>query len=161
MAQILFNNGTELTNEWLFYIQNEAKSLSQRERFTIENYLDRELFNPEMKSFLSMENVITALNNVQVNNNLNLNFFEDLNSKNLQDWVRPRFGRMKEKVRQVFCSVVSGMGDLDANDIIKAVLIALIPAFGLAGFAAALLPIVIGIVAYFIKYGIEKTCPVL
>jgi hypothetical protein len=51
------------------------------------------------------------------------------------------------------------MEELDIKDIIKNVLLALIPIFA-SGFPAAVLPIVIGLVAYLIKYGIEKTCPV-
>lgn len=53
MSQVLFQNETDITPDWLFYIENEAKSLAQRDDFSIQNYLDREIFNPMMKNYLA------------------------------------------------------------------------------------------------------------
>ena len=89
---------------------------------------------------------------------LNLNLVEGLKANVLPDWLRPRFRKLKTKVKQIFCNVVHGIGELDTKDILKAVLLALIPAFA-GGLLAAIVPIVIGLVAYLLKYGIEKTCP--
>jgi len=158
MSQILFKNEADISNDWLFYIENEAKSLSQRDDFAIQNYLDREIFNPEMKSYLASDAVGRMLDAVNGTETLNLNLVEGLKANVLPDWLRPRFRKLKTKVKQIFCNVVHGIGELDTKDIIKAVLLALIPAFA-GGLLAAIVPIVIGLVAYLLKYGIEKTCP--
>jgi hypothetical protein len=158
MAQILFQNDNDISNDWLFYIENEAKSLAQRDDFAIRNYLDREIFNPEIQSYLAQENVAALFNAVNETETLHLNLTEGMKSNFLPDWLSPRFLELKAKVKQIFCSVVHGIGELDAKDIIKAVLVALIPAF-LTGVPAAILPILIGLIAYLLKYGIDKTCP--
>jgi hypothetical protein len=158
MAQILFQNQNDVSNDWLFYIENEAKSLAQRDDFAIQNYIDREMYNPETQSYLASENVATLLNATSETESLHLNLVEGMKANLLPDWLRPRFRKLKTKVKQIFCNVVHGIGELDTKEIIKAVLLALIPAFA-AGFPAAVLPIVIGLIAYLIKYGIERTCP--
>jgi hypothetical protein len=159
MAQILFKNEADISNDWLFYIQNEAKSLAQRDDFAIQNYLDREIFNPEVQSYLASDNAATMFNAINETETLHLNLTEGMKANFLPDWLRPRFRKLKTKVKQIFCNVVHGIGELDTKDIIKAVLLALIPAFA-SGLPAAILPILIGLVAYLLKYGIERTCPV-
>ena len=51
------------------------------------------------------------------------------------------------------------MEGVDIKDVVKTVLVALIPVFA-TGVPAALLPLIIGFVAYLMKYGVEKVCPV-
>lgn len=158
MEQILFQNQNDISNDWLFYIENEAKSLSQRDDFAIQNYIDREIYNPETQNYLRADNVGTFLNAVNETESLHLNLIEGMKANFLPDWLRPRFRKLKTKVKQIFCNVVHGIGELDTKEIIRAVLLALIPVFA-AGLPAAVLPIVIGLIAYLLKYGIERTCP--
>lgn len=159
MAEILFKNDVDVNEDWLFYIENEAKSLAQRDEFAIQNYMDREIYNPDTKKYLSEDEVAQLLNEINGNEVLHLNLVEGVKAKSLPDWLRPRFRKLKRKVKEIFCNVVNGIGELDTKDIIKAVLLALIPAFA-TGIPAAVLPIIIGLIAYLIKYGIERTCPV-
>jgi hypothetical protein len=158
MTQILFSTQNDVSNDWLFYIENEAKSLAQRDEFAITNYIDRELFNPEVKTFLASNEGQAFVNSVNEGEGLTLNLIEEMYSKSIIDWLRPRFRKLKVKIRQIFCNVVAGIGEIDVKSIISAVLLALIPAFA-TGLPAAVLPIIIGLIAYLIKYGIEKTCP--
>jgi hypothetical protein len=148
MSQVLFKNESDITSKWLFYVENEAKKLAQ----------SNELLNPEVEAYLSLEEALEEEVGAQVEA-LSLNLAESNHARKLPDWLRPRFRRLKSKVKKVFCQVVHGMEDLNVKDIIKNVLLALIPIFA-AGFPAAVLPIVIGLIAYLIKYGIEKTCPI-
>lgn len=159
MAQVLFQNPSDVNNEWLFYIENEAKSLAQREGFAINNYLDREIFNPEMEAYLSSGNLPANLDEFDDGDPLSLNLTEGMKLNLFPEWLRRRFRKLKSMVRKVFCQVVRGIGELDTKAIISAVLLALIPAFA-AGLPAAVLPIVIGLVAYLLKYGIDRTCPI-
>lgn len=158
MTQILFPKESDVTTNWLFYIENEAKSLSQRDDFAIKNYLDREILNPEMERYLSSDDLPADLDDVNDGDTLSLNLTEGLMLKSFPDWLRRRFKKLKSKVKKIFCNVVLGIGELDTKAIISAVLIALIPAFA-TGLPAAVLPIVIGLFAYLLKFGIEITCP--
>lgn len=158
MEQIIFKNQDDITNDWVFYIENEAKSLSFMDDFTIQNYIDREIYNPETQGYLASEQVATMLNSVTDSEIMHLNFVEQGRLGFLPDWLRPRFRRLKRRVKQVFCDVVRGIEAIDIKDVIKAVLLALIPAFA-AGVPAAVLPIVIGLIAYLMRNGVEKTCP--
>lgn len=159
MAQILFQSDQDINNEWLFYIFNEAKSLAQRDEFAIENYMDREIFNPDTLDYLNTEEAINLFDGTQEASDLNLNYLEGMKSLQLPDWSRFRFRKLKAKVKKIFCHTVRAIGELDEKEIIKAVLLALIPAFA-SGLPAAVLPILIGLLAYLFKYGIERTCPV-
>jgi hypothetical protein len=161
MAQILFKNQTEVSNNWLFYIENEAKSLAQLDEIVIQNYIDSEIFNPELQSYLSSDSVATMLEDTKETESLHLNVVEGINANILPDWLQQRFKKLKTKVKQIFCKVVRGiqLSNSDTKEIIKSVILDLIPAFA-GGLPAAVLPIVIGLVAYLMKYGIEKVCPV-
>lgn len=158
MTQILFNSKEDINNEWLFYIENEAKSLAQRDEYAIHNYLDREIFNPDMKNYLISDDAATLLNEVNETETLSLNLREGMKANFLPDLLRPRFRKLKTKVKKIFCEVVTEIGELDTKGIIRTVLVALIPAFA-TGIPAVVLPILIGLIAYLIKFGVEKACP--
>jgi len=159
MNQVLFKNEVEITKRWLFYIENEASALMQRDGFAIQNYSDRELFNPDMEDYLSTDEAGDAVDAFHDTESLNLNLIEEIRTNAVPTKVRLRFRKLKTKIKQVFCDVVHSIEGLDTKGIIKAVLIALIPAFA-TGIPALVLPIIIAMVAYLLKYGIEKTCPV-
>ncbi len=159
MAQILFNTVDDVNNNWLFYIENEAKSLAQRDGFAILNYLDREIFNPEMEEYLSSDDLPSSLDEFDEGDSLSFNLTEGMKLNLFPEWLKRKFKKLKAMVKRIFCQVVLGIGDLDTKSIISAVLLALIPAFA-TGLPAAVLPIVIGLVAYLLKFGIEQTCPI-
>ncbi|MDP3471597.1 MAG: hypothetical protein Q8S14_06950 [Algoriphagus sp.] len=158
MTQILFHTTMDVNNNWLFYIENEAKSLAQRDDFAIINYLDREIFNPEMEEYLTSDDLPPHLDEFDEGEVLSLNLTEGMKLNLIPEWLRRRFRKLKAMVKKIFCHVVHGIGDLDTKAIISAVLLAVIPAFT-TGLPAAVLPIIIGLVAYLLKFGIEKTCP--
>lgn len=161
MSQIIFNTANDVSQDWLFYIENEARSLAQRDDFSIDNYIDREAFNPDMATYLSADSSAalfkTMLQAPSVN--LNLNLVQEMRANFLPDWLRPRFKHLKDKIKKIFCQAVKEIGEIDVKAIIKAVLLALIPVFA-AGIPALCLPIIIGFIAFLLKYGYERTCPV-
>jgi hypothetical protein len=160
MSQLIFKDKSDITAKLLFYAGNEAESLSQKTEFDIHNYLDSEVFNPDMDDYLSLESMQEHLDlEVDEKSDLSLNLKEGVAVKKLPKSFVLKFRKFKAKVRKIFCQVVRGIKDLDPQEIIKAVLLALIPAFA-GGVAAAALPVVIGLVAYLIRFGIDKTCPI-
>jgi hypothetical protein len=164
MSQILFKSEVDVTDEWSFYIENEARSLAQRDRFAIENYADREATNPEMIAYLNSAETQDLQDNSDDNASfdtkmMRLSFAESAQTLRFPSWLRFRFNRLKKKVQRVFCQVVRGIGAVDVKTIIGAVLVALIPAFG-GGVAALLLPLIIALVASLLKFGLDATCPV-
>ena len=175
MADIIFKTPTDITENWLQYIENESRSLAQRDEFAIQNYADREILNPAVQSYLETtdddgddiggEAFAKSAGNVAMMTTelagFQLNYAQEAQWLALPEWLRFRFRRFKKKVQKIFCAVVGELidgGELDVKGIIKAVLLALIPAFA-SGLPAAVLPIVIGLVAYLLKYGYTKTCP--
>lgn len=159
MSQIIFKNENDVSQDWLFYIENEAKALSQRDEFAINNYIDREAFNPDMKSFLASSAAELAPKNITEAEPLSLNFAQGIKANAMQTNLLFSFHGVKTKIKKIFCNVVRGIGDIDTKGIIKAVLLALIPVF-VGGLPAIALPIIIGLIAYLIKYGIDRTCPI-
>jgi len=158
MAQTLFKDKAEVNDDWLFYIENEARALAQRDEFAIQNYIDREVFNPEVASYLlskGASNLATVAGDVGAPF---LNYVEGIKSGLLPNGLLPNFAKLKNKIKQIFCEVVRGIQDMDIKTIISAVLVALIPAFT-GGLPAIALPIVIGLIASVLKYGLDKTCP--
>ncbi len=164
MSQLIFKDKSDINAKLLFYVGNEAESLSQKTEFDIHNYLDSEVFNPDMDDYLSLESMQEHLDiDVDETSDLSLNLKEGVAVKKLPKSFVLKFRKFKAKVRKIFCQVVrgikGGIKDFDPQVIIKAVLLALIPAFA-GGVAAAALPVVIGLVAYLIRFGIDKTCPI-
>ncbi|MGJ1362011.1 hypothetical protein ACR79B_03330 [Sphingobacterium spiritivorum] len=149
------------------YIEQEAKSLSQSDEFTINGYADRELLNPEVQAYLQSEFVTGDYEQEDdfakavAASEFALSFDQD---KALASKVA-LFGfwrKLKEKVRKVFCLAIGGIineGELDWKEIIKLVLVALLPVFA-GGIPAIVLPIIIALIASLMKFGYGKVCPV-
>lgn len=155
--EILFKNRKELSEEWLVYLENEARSLSENGSvLDIENYIDREALNPQVSSFLeSIQTDDTTSTSEELSEPLILSAMEMVKASSSH--VFPRFRRLKRKIRKIFCEVTKDI-DADWKSIIKAVLIALIPAFA-GGLPALVVPIVIGLVALMMKRGYSAVCP--
>lgn len=170
MAQVLFNAAEGVTNDWLTYIENEARALSQSDEFTINSYADRELLNPEVQAYLQhefslgdqgQEDGFAKAHALESASGFALSFDQNkalAGKASLFGFWR----RLKEKVRKVFCFVVGGVideeGDLDWKEIIKLVLVALLPVFA-GGIPAIILPIIIALIASLMKYGYASVCP--
>lgn len=161
MSEFLITNESDIDDSLLFYIENEAHALSSRDEMAIDNYADRELFNPSMRNYLSSEQAINLLSAEDDRmERLSLNFVQEIReTAMLPDWLRFRFRRLKRKIKQIFCRIVREIsGEFDWKTIIKAVLIALIPIFG-GGIPAIAAPIIVWLLARLFKYGIDQTCP--
>ncbi|MFT3920493.1 hypothetical protein [Cloacibacterium sp.] len=175
MADIIFKTKDDVTDSWVQYIENESRSLAQRDEFAIQNYADREILNPAVQSYLETidddgddivgEAFAKSAGNVAMMTTelegFQLNYAQEVQWLALPEWLRFRFRRIKKKVQKIFCAVAGELidgGELDIKGIIKAVLLALIPAFA-SGLPAAVFSIIIGLVAYLLKYGYTKTCP--
>ena len=149
-------------DQWLAYVESEAISLSHLDEFSINNYVDSELLNPEVQDYLLNEYVDlggeeTLSDSIK---NLSLSFAQN-RIAGQEALLFGRWAKIKATIRKIFCTVIGtvlGDGDLKWKDIIKAVLLALIPAFG-AGLPLITLPVVVSLVAALMKYGYQSVCP--
>jgi len=160
MIQFLFHKENDITRDWLFYIENEARSLSQRNEFAINNYFDREIFNPEMKKFLSSPFIAMMLDKLPDDDYepMYLNLTEGYETHQIDEFYKPRFLRLKKYGRQLFQETVFDMEDRPATEIIRNVLYAFIPVFP-NGFPTVILPMIISFTASMIKYGVKMGYP--
>jgi hypothetical protein len=162
MTQIAFTTAQSISDQKLDYLASQVLSLSRQDEFSINNYIDSELTNPDVHEYLQThaDDLKTEL---QDNNNFSLTFHEEMLVRSgIGDFLKKLFGGLKRKVTKIFCQVVGDMQkdtSIDVKGIIKAVLLALIPAFA-TGIPAAVLPIVIGLAALLLKYGYSKVCPI-
>jgi len=159
MTQILFKDETDISGTWLFYIENEARSLIQNAENDINNFMDREILNPELQDFLDDIQSQSWLSEEEHDSNLNLNYMEGLVAKNLPNRFIPKFKRVKSKVRKIFCRVVRDIEGVEVKDIIKSTITAIIASTGF-GIPAVLIPIIIGLIALLLKYGVDAVCPI-
>ncbi len=161
MALTQFKNESDITTEWLSYIENEATSLSKQEDFEIDNYSDRELLNPDMQAFLHEvpDDEYPGITEISEHRALSLSFKERMLP------ATTKFGnslqRLKNKIRKFLCQVLADLQSdsaLNWQAIIKAVLILLIPSLGGGVWAVIVLPVLISLVAKVIKRGFEAVC---
>lgn len=157
MSNIIFKTEADVTQDWVDYIANEAnaEAFALTDQFSIENYIDRETLNPLVVSFLN-ENK-PELDNIsnEANKKLSLNLYENMT---ISREIKGAFSGLKEKIRRTLCYILGeSIEGLDIKELIKRLLIALIPAFG-AGVPFIVMPIVIGLVAMLIKYGLNYVC---
>jgi hypothetical protein len=160
MDEILFKTEDDITDEWLIYIENEARSLAQREDFNIDNYLDREIFNPNVMSFLSDNSEIENIIDLKSDSPLSLNLEEQIKISSINLPIRLNFRKLRRKVKKVVCEVLTNIDDLSGKsmkEIIQIVLTALIPVI-IGGIPAILLPFIIGLIAKIMKRGIDAVC---
>jgi len=162
METTFFKQETDVSDEWVSYIYDEALKESQNNDSEIEKYTDREIDTEQMIAFLSGPAFDEYEDLEDDDKALLLTYDENTSLFKTPGFLRFRFNKLKKKVRKVFCEVTGALQedeDISVKDIIKSVLIALIPAFA-AGFPALIFPILIGIVAMFLKKGYNKVCSV-
>lgn len=161
MNSTFFTTNPGIPEEWQLYLANEALAISRLDDFEIDNYADREILNPDMHSFLN-EWTDSGINLLSAEfSPLSLSFAAS--RAKATALFGEKFKRLKGKIREVICKILSdlaGDGDLNWKDIIKLVLIALIPALGGGPLSVIVLPILISLIAKIIKRGLEAVCPV-
>lgn len=162
MINYLFQKEADVTNEWLFYIENEARSLAQRDEFAINNYLDREIFNPEMKKFLQSEFIIQLTEKYQEQEYepFFFNLYEEYQIHHIEDFYKPRFIFFKKYFKQIFQETISQIDAKEPKEILKKAIYAFIPNFP-QGIPTAFLPFIIAYTAFMYKYGVQMTYPAL
>lgn len=158
---VAFKKESDITSQWLDYYAAEAQGLSRQDEQAIRGYIDREILNPDMQDLLkaAAPKMITLADD-DPDMELVLDSGAITAKSAVGDWLRRTFGGMKKKVRKIFCTVVGDLnkdGNINLKEIIKTVLLALIPAFT-TGVPAAVLPIVVGLAALLLKYGYKHVC---
>lgn len=161
MNKEFFQPGEAIPDDWASYIENEAMSLSKQEDFAIDNYADREILNPNFQQFLNEMKLPPANNDLMIAEPLSLSFMES--RFEAASVFGGKLRRLKNKIREILCRILSelaGDGEIDWKDIIKMVLVALIPALGGGPLSLIVLPILISLIAKLIKRGFEAVCPI-
>lgn len=161
MTQFYFKQESDVTQDWLFYIENEGRALAQRDEFFIYNYLDRELFNPEFRKFLKEDYITKIISQVQYDENeqFYFNLTENYQSYQIEKPYKAQFAQFKKFMKQIFQETVAEMETYQTKDIIQRVIYAYIPTFP-NGFPSAILPFIIAYSAFMIKYGVKMSYPV-
>ncbi len=157
--ETLFNSEDQITEEWINYLALEAAALAENSDEYIDRYMNRELENPLFIDFLDHEESEKILINFKEEEIENLNFsLAETLLINHRFRVRlPKFRKLKRAIKKVFCDVVKVQVDGGIKDIIKAVLLGLIPVLG-GGIAPVLLPFVVGYIAKLLKNGADAVC---
>lgn len=157
--EILFNNELDITDAWLDYVEQEVHVLIEHENILrMELYIDTQVLNPSMQQYLEkngqmFEPVLGIYDREEESISVTAAALKILDSiPNLS-----RFKNLKSRIREVFCQVIRGLKGLKWKEIIKGVLVALIPAFS-DGIPTVVLPIVIGLIAIFFKMGYGAVC---
>lgn len=161
MKREFFKANEKIPDDWAAYIENEAMSLSKQEDFDIDNYADREILNPNFQSYLQELKLAGEMDDAVMAEPLSLSFMES--RFEAASLLGGKLKRLKNKIRESLCKILAdlgGDGELNWKDIIKAVLIALIPALGGATLSIIVLPILISLTAKLIKRGFDAVCPV-
>lgn len=158
MKQFLFENEKDISSEWLTYIENEANSLAKDSAFEIENYLDREVLNPEMEAFLNEEKVGEWIADADDEGILALDYRAALTVKNRSRKNSKKFKKLKSKIRKIFCKIVRETEGIEIKDIISATIALILTGIGV-GISPIILPIIISLVALLLKSGVDAVCP--
>lgn len=155
----------DITDELLDYLSAEVEALAQLEDSQIEGYMDREVLNPEMDYLFKSDELAKFLADDaggSENENLTLAGIYELKATRK---FAARIGfwkNLKRKIRRIFCSVIDAIENIEEitlKKIIELVLAAVLASIGLI-VKAAILPVIIGIIAYFIKKGYGNVCSV-
>lgn len=156
MVQTLFTAEPAISDDWLTYLENEAAALSQWDEFSIKNYVDRELLNPEVQEFL--ENTFAESTEENSAEGLALSFQESILLSG-KAFLFGKWKSLKKKVQKIFCSIVGAIEkEVKWKDILKSLLVALLPVFS-GGIPAIVLPIVVALIAALMKFGYGHVCP--
>ena len=168
----------DVTDEQVAYLAGLADNLSHQGDFEINNYADSIVTSPDVQQALQMQTTMDIITEGMPKNAaadfyypsgdnsvvLALSDFQqDFFLHGLNEKLKLLFSGFRRRVKRIFCSVATALGsdnDLDLKDIIKKVVVALIPVLAATtGLMAIALPIVVSLAAMLIKYGVNKVCP--
>lgn len=142
----------------LDYYTNEALMLSTKEKFAIQNYMDSEIMNPEVLDYIRlMEKGTTLLADFGDEEPLALNFHESITANSLFPDKFSGFKRLKKKIKQIFGKVVRlqmETGNIGIKPLMSYSISAMHSALG--SNYQVVMPLLIGLIALFIKYGIDS-----
>lgn len=151
---------SDITDDWIMYIREEVTALSKLTTPQINHYADRVIFNPDMIELLETTDFSDEPNTRSMELSLGFESASLLDGKGFD--LKARFKGLKEKMRKIFCKVMADIQDrdeFDLEEIIKIVLTAIIAALAIS-INAVILPLVIAIIASFVKLGYTKVCPI-
>lgn len=155
-----FQQASDITDEWVAYIEKEVTALSELSTPQINHFADRVIYNPDMIEMLETVDFSSEPNVLSRELSLGFESASLLEGKKFD--LKARFKGLKEKIRKIFCQVMSKIedrGDIKLDDLIKLVLTAIISALAIT-INPTLLTLVIAIIASFVKLGYEKVCPI-
>ncbi len=155
--EILFSQETDISEDWVDFIEAQALTLSEKDDFNIENYVDSEIQSPLVASFLDRNDLDDSFDEEE-NEVFTLNLKAKEAFRSIPRKRRRRFANLKRKVREMFCRLAPIIPELDLKEIIRKILIGLLPVFA-TGIPFIIIPVIIGIVASFIAKGVSVVCP--
>lgn len=184
MLVVDFKNEHDITDEKLEYLVNMSRELALKDDAIIMNTVDNTLKHPDVFHVLSDDKAMSeilkdepgappkAMESLTMTGGVDASnmFAATMSDKMLESSAAFRmkiFGfwrRFKRMVRRAFCKVVSVLDDIeniDLKEIIKKVLVILIPALAATtGLMPVAVTIIVSLVAMALKYGVSRVCPV-
>lgn len=168
----------QVTDDQVAYLAGLAQTLATQNDFSIQNFADSAVTSPDVQSSLQVQSAVSLLEDVPpqgaafdifnpAGNTIEM-FALSLPQEHsifpgLGDKLKKLFSSLRRKVKRIFCKVVAKLQteDLDLKNIIRQVLLVLIPSFAAStGLIPIALPIVISLAAMLFKYSVAKVCPV-
>lgn len=162
MKNLLFEVESDITDDLVFYIGNKANILSQSDDFVIENFIDSEIFNPTILEFLETDQFLSFVGDLKgfesgLLSKLSINFNQEIQLKYLGREKEISFKKLKAKIRKLFCELIDQIENVSLSDIIKGILLAILPLFA-TGLPAIFVPLIIGFIALLLKRGYSRVC---
>lgn len=179
------NSIEEITNSNLETLAGIAQNLSMQDDKVIETITSSTILSPEIQQALELQDGAQLLadepsgdttddlfESDDVDAGFGLLIFDDGgaafgaegDASNFWQRIKRLFSGLRKKVRRLFCEAVNnfrGNKDLDLKDILKKVLVIVIPAFAAtSGLMPVVLPIVVSLAALLLKHGADTVCPI-
>lgn len=161
MKTLLIEDQADITNDLLFYLSEMAEIKAKEESQSILNSIDLEILNPKIQEYLDSEEFdvdieddefIKRAEKVQ----LSLKFSQELKGIKIEERKRRRFKRLLRKIKKLFCKAVAAGKDT-IEDILGDV-ISKVVKLAVRGIFTVFQPLIINILAFLIKEGVEIFC---
>lgn len=155
--EFLYSTESEISDQLLAYIEEKADVLSKAAIQEIERYIDSESMNPLMHAYLVTEDSNRILEDVQgeVHESMTKAFVAPETISSFA--FVPQFKKLKRKVRITFCHCVENLVNLKRKQLILNVLTSLLSVFKM-GVPLVVLPLLVGMIAVFMKKGDDYLC---
>ncbi len=153
-------DGIQVENFLLKYIEDEAQKLSSYDDFVINNYIDREALNLEMQNYLN--NAYAEKAYYYIPTKLELSLLENIKMAGQPPALTGWFVHTKDKIRKTVCHITgqaAGNGSFNWKITIKNILENLSSELGSnLELTAIITPVIIGFIAKLIKNGHSEVC---